>query len=146
MGTDLTSGAIESDTLAQVIEEDQRVTLTQELRVNDFVPGEVLTPDNNQPTELLPIGTRVCSWLVRFDPVTAGQDVTITIDFGDTILGLAYTSDRLADTNELALDGVAYEAGADLGPSDRVTVNGTTITLQLHVENMDQVRVITACP
>lgn len=153
---DLSNSSLESNDTAYLIEEKQSVTLTDSLRVVDFVQGREVVAAGN-PTTTLPAGTVVCSWLVRFEVEEGASGrftVTPQIDFGAEILGLSTGSDHLADSSFLAIDGVDYVPG-EVGFTDRFTVSGSQLSLTLVTgrngsivgdgDGLDQLRVITAC-
>ena len=144
------SPAIESDIMAYVIEESQYVTLTQDLEVSLPPQGVEFRSLNRPPTATLPAGTLLCSWLVRFDPqlnTGASKSIDLTIDFGETIIGLGLTNEQLADDSEVGIPGTIYGTNPQFHSGDRHTVNGSSITLRMVVvgTNQDQIRVITAC-
>ena len=144
------SPAIESDIMAYVIEESQYVTLTQDLEVSLPPQGVEFRGLNRPPTATLPAGTLLCSWLVRFDPqlnTGASKSIELTIDFGETIIGLGLTNEQLADDSEVGIPGTIYGTNPQFHNGDRHTVNGSSITLRMAVvgTNQDQIRVITAC-
>ena len=144
------SPAIESDIMAYVIEESQYVTLTQDLEVSLPPQGVEFRSLNRPPTATLPAGTLLCSWLVRFDPqlnTGASKSIDLTIDFGETIIGLGLTNEQLADDSEVGIPGTIYGTNPQFHNGDRHTVNGSSITLRMAVvgTNQDQIRVITAC-
>lgn len=143
--TDVSEGALESDTVTFIFPEQQQVALTADLIVRAWTDGTNMNANDSTST-VIPAGTVVCSWFVHHDPVGHGN-WTPSIDFGDTtMLGQTITRADLQATDALRRDGVTYTYG-NLGGGDQRTIEGTMISLDFAdgPAGQDQMRILTSC-
>ena len=115
MDLDLTTGVTESDDHIFVWDEQQNVTLTEDLAVDITQTGSY--SHQTAPTPgTIPSGTVVSSYIVHFDE-EGGQalDLSGSITFDRPILGLIMLTDSLTDTDSLlGVPTTTYDTTGDL--------------------------------
>ena len=124
--------SIESDSTFFIFQERQNVTLTTALAVRGYVDGSNDVVAETLPNSIVPAGTTVCSWLLRFDTATNTVGVragSAVVDFHQPILGFATEDNDLAATNQLARNGVDYAANHSLGDTDTLSISGSVLTV-----------------
>lgn len=95
-------------------------------------------------------GTCVSSYLIHFDPNEKWSNPTACFTFEKEILGLAFKSDTLSDTDFLGAPGTCYPTGNSIRGLEfldffKITNGGYTLELSLLAKyGFDQIRVFTA--
>lgn len=156
-GLDLGRGDTESNTL-QVFSEAQGVVVAGGAVTVDYLVGANLSVGDTasgvstfSSGQSLTAGT-YNSFLVHFDPMSAGSISNIAIDFGETIVGIIVSnsgsSKLLNSTDGLFGTAAAYDdhLGRRTEDSDSfVFTNGTTLTFSLgtNATHIDNIRVLT---
>lgn len=137
---------------------EQQLTLNANLPLDHAGPGLV-----DQFSDLLPVtltaGTKVQTWMVRLDPVTAPQ-ITLSgsITYDTPILGVIVIKNRLDATDVLlGHPGIMYNNNVNRGmeladgtnlDTFEISADGLRITYLMNVTNgpTDDIRIITASP
>ena len=144
----LANGGLESPQLS-LIPESGPVLVAGSVVANNH-SGPVPVPGMGGPQTTIASGTRVCTYIVNWDPVTKSQGSAIAavIDFGQPILGITPTGIG-ALASQFDLPGVVYgDANHSLlFTNDFLRSDGTVLEINIRVANgaMDQFRVITSC-
>jgi hypothetical protein len=95
-------------------------------------------------------GTCVSSYLIHFDPNEKWSNPTACFTFDKEILGLAFKSDTLSDTDFLGAPGTCYPTGSSIRGIEfldffKITNGGYTLELSFLAKwGFDQIRVFTA--
>lgn len=141
--------------------ENLDLNLGYDVFVNFSGPGDYDNFLRNEPATIqINAGTRVSSYVLHFDtPDSTASSVSVSITFGDPILGIiSSTPDLLATDNTLGLAAVQYETiryGRGLEGIDvidpfiidtvNISANRKTITANLGVtDGLDNIRIVTA--
>jgi RHS repeat-associated protein len=135
--------AFESDDFAYVFDEQQNITLTQSLILNDLCQGSCT----------LPVGTLINSHFIHADSVNEGSVTWYagSVSFDTEVLGIIKTTSSLDSTDErFGVEETTYagnetDRGLENG-QDTVTLSSDrrTITISFGtLDKQDQIRVIT---
>jgi hypothetical protein len=148
---DLTDGGFQNLRL-QVFAERPPQTLEIDLAVDSTAPG-TFTEFGGSADIVIPMGTRVRSYLVHFDPPDEGENMatTGTAHFDEEILGLVFRAPTLDDTDDvLGLPLASYAGGSgnrsgDEVDDDTIVWDGSDITVTFDTGGFkDEVRVVVA--
>jgi len=163
--SDVSSNQWESNTIIRAFDEQQGLTLPQDVAVDITLPGTSpgATTDNLSPG-VIPAGMIVNSYALHFDvngtrATDNALEATGSVTLGDDILGLIVISDNLNSSNGiLGLPGLTYANGPDHGleinpagggTSDFITLSSDRRTVTVDLMNAsfsDDVRILTAVP
>ena len=129
--------------VAIVFFEGGPMPLSESVMVREFTNGP--HDGDSGPTRTVQAGTQVCSWALHFDPEQKGVSYTITVDFGQTIIGAAPTR----DSRFLEVPGIDYTGGSrypkQIGGTDSIDISGTRMTAVLTDGDADGMRILTSC-
>ena len=146
-------GALTSDTQIRTFVENQRLTLTGAVSVDDVASG-TFNGTNPLVGGTVAAGTSVDSYFFHSDPVNANQKYSGSVTFTTAVLGVIVLSNTLDATDStLGHKGTSYPTGVngrglELSSSeDSFTLSADRRTLNFSFfthNNVDEVRVITA--
>ena len=151
---------LQSNTQGFAFDEQQCVVLLQNANVNITEPGTYGNDPSSYTPGVIPIGTKVSSHLMHFDPVSDGGDHLVyqgSITTDQDILGIVVFGTTLSETDFLGAPGTLYPTGQpERGFEPFVPEQSDIIIEQIDVrtvtvdfrtkKHVDQVRVITECP
>jgi hypothetical protein len=147
-------GALESDTTIHTFDEQQCVTLANDLNV-DITASGVYDATADLTPGVIAAGTKVSSHFIHIDSATGKRGNPITFDGGITVdsnvLGIALTGATLTASDVLGAPGTAYPVKLrrfSLDNGDVVTLSDDLRSVTVHAVNRshaDQARVITVC-
>jgi hypothetical protein len=147
-------GALESDTTIHTFDEQQCVTLANDVNVDITAPGTYDASAELTPG-VIPAGTRVSSHFIHIDSKTGKRGNPITYDGAITVdsnvLGIALSGATLTGTDVLGAPGTAYPMKLrrlSLDNGDVVTLSDDLRTVTVHAVNRshtDQARAIALC-
>jgi hypothetical protein len=149
-------GVLESDTTMRTFDEQQCVTLADDLTVDINAPGRYDSGgDLPRPKPAIPAGTLVSSHLIHADSVSGTPQNPIIlqgrITTDEDILGITIENDTLNDSDVLGAPGTTYpkaNRALNFGQDDFVVEQENLRTVVVRAENhthIDSVRVITKC-
>jgi hypothetical protein len=112
-GLNLSTGQTESDNYIFVWDEQQNVTLTQDLAVDITEPGEY-NRDKSPTPSTVSAGTTVSSYILHFDEDTGGRTLSGSITFDTPVLGIIMATNP--PDSLVASDGIVGIPTTTYGP------------------------------